>query len=290
MQYRHRGVSDPDQQWLLGELIAYLDDERSGAGGFQDMGEMWVPVRNGAGDATLRAGDASVRAVADRWEQFVDYLCLGLGQDLGRDVRPVRSRKHTAAARLDANASTLADTGKLAASIRVPDAAGDLTIEADLRARRVATSVAVSAPGDGRPLTRVNWLLRQLTDASGTVIVEASFVNTSTTTASALTEARESPQALLLPTDPKRPPRSFRVALSRPMGSKRGKGERSFVLETRKQTIDFYRDLMQNLRPWRAAPPKLPDEAEEPETAIPDAPAFTSDARDPGDATAPVAQ
>src|SRR5436190_6088400 len=42
MQYRHHGVSDPDQAWLLGELIAYLDDERSGASGFQDMGDKWV--------------------------------------------------------------------------------------------------------------------------------------------------------------------------------------------------------------------------------------------------------
>ena len=71
VQHRHRGVSDPDQAWLLGELIAYLDDERSGASGFQDMGETWVRVRDGAGDGTLRAGDKEVRDVAERWEQFV---------------------------------------------------------------------------------------------------------------------------------------------------------------------------------------------------------------------------
>jgi hypothetical protein len=68
--HRHRGVSDADQAWLLGELIAYLDDERSGASGFQDMGENWVKVRNGAGDGTLRAADAEVRDVAERWEQL----------------------------------------------------------------------------------------------------------------------------------------------------------------------------------------------------------------------------
>jgi hypothetical protein len=47
------------------------------------------------------------------------------------------------------------------------------------------------------------------------------------------------------------------------VGTKRGKGERSFVLETRKQAIDFYRDLVQELRPWRAAPAKLPEEPED---------------------------
>ena len=285
VQHRHRGVSDPDQAWLLGELIAYLDDQRSGASGFQDMGENWVKIRNGAGDGTLRASDPEVREVAGRWEQFVEYLCLGLGQDLGRDVRPVRPRKQTTAARLDANAAVLADAGILEAAIRVPDAAGDLMVQADLRTRRVVTSVSVEAPADGRPPTRVNWLVRQLKDAPDGLIIEASFINTKTSTASSLSAARENPKALLLDSDPHREPRSFRLALARPMGTKRGKGERSFVLETRKQAIDFYRGLVQNLRPWRAAPPKLPDEPDDaPETPTPEPPAFSGDERQPTEA------
>src|SRR5215210_1758047 len=283
VHHRHRGISDPDQAWLLGELIAYLDDERSGASGFKDMGENWVKVRNGAGDGTLRASDADVRDVAERWEQFVEYLCLGLGQDLGRDVRAVRPRKQTAAARLEANAAALADPGVLDAAIRVPDAVGPLLVQADLRTRKVITSVAVDAPTDGRPATRVSWLLRQLKEAPDGLLVEVSFTNTKATTAGLLSAAKEDAQSLLLANDPKRPPRAFRLALSRPMGTKRGKGERSFVLETRKQAIDFYRELVQNLRPWRASAPKLPDEPPEAtQPARPDPPAFSvTEARDP---------
>jgi hypothetical protein len=285
VQHRHRGVSDPDQAWILGELIGYLDDERSGASGFQDMGENWVKVRNGAGDGTLRAGDAEVRDVASRWDQFVEYLCLGLGQDLGRDVRPVRARKQTSAGRLDANCAALADLGALEAAIRVPDAVGPLVVQADLRTRKVITSVTVDAPGDGRPATRVKWLLRQLKDAPDGLVIEASFANSKTTTAALLSAAREDPQALLLANDAKRPPRAFRLALSRPMGTKRGKGERSFVLETRKQAIDFYRELVQNLRAWRPSAPKLPEEPEE-ETTAPQAepPVFSSPGREPTEA------
>jgi hypothetical protein len=290
VQHRHRGVSDPDQAWILGELIAYLDDERSGAGGFTDMGENWVKVRNGAGDGTIRASDAEVRDVASRWDQFVEYLCLGLGQDLGRDVRPVRPRKQTSALRLDAGCKSLAANGTLEAAIRVPDAAGDLILEADLRAKRVVTSVSIDAPGDGRPATRINWLLRQLREAPDGLVIEASFVNTKSTTAVLLKNAREDPQSLLLSADPKRPPRAFRLALSAPMGSKRGKGERSFVLETRKQAIAFYRDLVQDLRPWRAAAPKLPDEPREPtHEPSPDPPPFSAaDEREPAAASPPA--
>jgi hypothetical protein len=288
VQHRHRGVSDPDQAWILGELIAYLDDERSGASGFQDMGENWVRVRNGAGDGTLRSSDAEVRDVAGRWDQFVEYLCLGLGQDLGRDIRPVRPRKQTAAARLESDSAALADAGALVAAIRVPDAVGPLVVRADLRTRKVVTSVSVDAPGEGRPSTRVNWLVRQLKDAPDGLLIEASFANSKATTAALLRAAREDPQTLLLPNDPKRPPRAFRLALSRPMGTKRGKGERSFVLETRKQAIDFYRELVQNLRAWRPSAPKLPDEPEEQTGAPqPEPPTFSSaDAREPTEGVA----
>jgi hypothetical protein len=46
VQHRFRGIDDPDQAWILGELIAYLDHEKSGASGFQDMGDKWVKVRD----------------------------------------------------------------------------------------------------------------------------------------------------------------------------------------------------------------------------------------------------
>ena len=200
-------------------------------------------------------------------------------------MRPVRPRKQTAAARLDANAVALANGGTLEAAIRVPDAVGPLVVQADLRTRKVVTSVAVEAPGDGRPTTRVNWLLRQLKEAPDGLLVEVSFANTKATTAGLLSAAKEDAQRLLLANDPKRPPRAFRLALSRPMGTKRGKGERSFVLETRKQAIDFYRELVQNLRPWRAAPPRLPDEPEDaPEVPSAEPPAFSADEREPGEA------
>ncbi len=29
VHHRHRGISDPDQSWILGELIAYLDDDKT---------------------------------------------------------------------------------------------------------------------------------------------------------------------------------------------------------------------------------------------------------------------
>jgi hypothetical protein len=113
LQHRFRGVSDPEQAWILGELIAYLDHENSGASGFQDMGSGWVRVREGARQGTLRAADKEVRTVAERWEQFIDYLALGLSQDLGREVEPLRPRKQTLTDRIEALVQELVAHGTL---------------------------------------------------------------------------------------------------------------------------------------------------------------------------------
>ncbi len=289
VQHRHRGIADPDQAWLLGELVAYLDHEKSGASGFQDMGEHWVSVRTAAANETLRPRDPEVREVAERWEQFVDYMALGLGQDLGRDVTPVRPRKLSADARLDETVKTLAQTGRLEASVKVPDAIGNLRVEADLRTRRVTTSVDIDAPREGRPKTRITWLLRQLRHAAAGLRIEVSFAMVRESSSLLLSEALEAPERLLSATDPAREPRSFRIALSQKMGTKRGKEEGSFVNETRRQAIDFYRDLIQDLRAWQPSAPKLPrEERAESEPAQPEPPPFTArDQRDAGEGTDP---
>lgn len=260
MQHQHRGVQDPDQAWILGELIAYLEHEKSGAVGFEDMGQRWVQVRNAARDGTIRPKDPGVQDVVVRWEQFVEYLCLGLSQDLGVQVVSAQSRTRDGQAWTDALLKDLETDGTLSGSFRVPGAVGPIEVEADLRARLTRASVKVAAPKEGRAQTRVNWILRQLKKAPDDLRVEIQFARTKETTAMLLRDARENPAGLLSPTDPKREPRSFTLSLARPLGTKRGRGERSFVLETRRQVVSFYGDLVEGLSEWRPKAPKLPAE------------------------------
>ena len=260
MQHQHRGVRDPDQAWILGELIAYLEHEKSGAVGFEDMGQSWVQVRNAARDGTIRPKDPGVQDVVERWEQFVEYLCLGLSQDLGVQVVSAQSRARDGQAWTDALLKCLEGQGTLSGSFRVPGAVGPIETEADLRARLTRVSVKVAAPKEGRPQTRINWILRQLKKAPDDLRVEIQFARTKETTALLLKDARDNPAGLLSPTDSKREPRSFVLSLARPLGTKRGRGERSFVLETRRQVVSFYGDLVEGLSEWRPKAPRLPAE------------------------------
>jgi hypothetical protein len=75
--------------------------------------------------------------------------------------------------------------------------------------------------------------------------------------------------------------------MTRPLGLKSGKGQGSFVRETRRQVIHFYGELVQNLKPWQPKAPKLPEPpAQVPDTPQPEPPPFVAvEARDTGDAT-----
>jgi hypothetical protein len=257
VQQRYHGISDPDQEWVLRELIHYLSSEASGAVGFEDMGENWVTVRRSAHEGTLRPGNAAARDVAERWEQFTNYLALSLSQELGASVVAHRPRAQSMAARLDETVRSLVESGEMHSTLRIPDAVGPLEIRTDLRSRQTTTSVGIDAPREGRQKARFRWLIKQLADAPDDLRVEAAFPNARVTTTASLGSVREDPSSLYYPTEPKREPRAFVLARCRPMGQKRGRAEGSFVRETSAQAVEFYRDLVQNLKSWHAPAPKL---------------------------------
>jgi hypothetical protein len=151
---------------------------------------------------------------------------------------------------------------------------GPIGLEADLRTRQVTTTIEMPAPKEGRPKTRVNWLLRQLAEAPDDLRVEVRFSQVRATRSELLGDCSDSPEKLLLEDEPSREPRSFLLAQSRPMGKKRGRADGSFVAETRGHTTDFYRDLVQGLMPPRTKAPKIREDDQK--VAEPDPPLETS--------------
>lgn len=79
-----------------------------------------------------------------------------------------------------------------------------------------------------------------------------------------LSTVRENPAALVL--DPTKELRSFRLATSSTLGTKRGRGRGSFIDSVLTAVDGFYGEVLGSLRAWSAAPPKLrPVHAEPPE-------------------------
>ena len=171
-------------------------------------------------------------------------------------------------ARLAATAKGLAQHGILAAAIKVPDTAAPIDIEANLRTRQLITSTEFPAPRDGRAKGRIGWLLRQARDMPSNLRIEVRYPNAREPTIVRLHDALERPDRLLYSLDPKRDPRAFRLALAGDLGRKRGRGPGTFVGDSRAQLHDFYRDVLQRIRPWQPPAPRLPDGAIAPEPPV----------------------
>ncbi len=134
MQKEFRGVADPDQAWILGELIRYLEHPRSGALSFDDMGPNWVSVREAVAAGTLRPTDKSAGEVASRFDALIRFACLQLGRKLGTEVTPVlnREERNDPAVRTSKLVRSLVDNGTLFAAIRVPNTIAPIEISANL--------------------------------------------------------------------------------------------------------------------------------------------------------------
>lgn len=267
LQQANKVVGDPDQAWILAEFIRYLEHPKSGALDFDDMGPSWVHVRDRARTATVHAQDKGVVEVADRFGWLVSFAAMHLSRELGTKVRPMVSpaQLRDPARSLQQAVSELAATGRLSGSLRVPATVAPIKITADLRAGLIHCAVTVSAPREGRQTTRVNWLLRQLKNAPAHLCIEATSAwQHGRDPARTLAETRDDPKSLLQ--DSQQELRAFTLTLSSNAGTARGQGHGSFVNSVLAAVEKFYTEVVQHLKTWAPAPPRVrDDEAEVPD-------------------------
>lgn len=262
MQKEFRGVADPEQAWILGELIRYLEHPKSGAMSFQDMGEHWVSVRDAVAAGTLRSTDKTAQDVAANFDTLVRYAALRLGRRLGTEVTPVMSRAEASdpLARAAALAGDLVKEGTFTTALRIPNTVSDMTIVADLRSSKITCSFQVNAPREGRATTRVNWLLRQLRESPDGLRVEARAAYSRSDAAELLRDVRDDPSKLVI--DPTKEIRSFTVSHVAAGGTRRSAGRGGFIDSVLTAVDTAYEEIGQRLKVWSAAPPRLRSDAE----------------------------
>lgn len=265
VEQEHRGVSDPEQAYILSELIRYLKDERSGVVPFGGMGSAWTKVKDGARASTLRRADAEVEEIAARWDDLMRYVCLSFTSELGRRAQPVSVSGESAPSRRGRLKESLAASGVLDGRISIPDAVADISLVADLRARQLTVSTEVAAPRDAGSRGRVGWLVRQLRQAPPDTRVEARILRSREPLVATLGDLQESTDLLVPPKE--KEVRGFHVSLTRPMGVKRDVGKGSFIDSVVGTAEEFYRLVVQDLRAWKPTPPKLKVKPSEPDKA-----------------------
>ena len=225
----HRGVEDPDQAWILSELIRYLEHPNAGTFDFYDMGEHWVGVRDAIKNGTLRQSDKKAIEVAGKWEELLTFAALRLGRKLGDDVQEVLAAKERKdiAIRIENIVDAMVTRRRMHGTIRIPNTVADIKLTANMEAQQIEASVSIDAPETGRATTRINWLLRQLKSTPPEVRIDSWGIRSRESLSEMLGTARNNP-SLLIPPD-NREIAKFAVTLTRPMGLKRSGNKGSFI-------------------------------------------------------------
>lgn len=255
MEKEVHGIDDPEQTWILGELIRYLEHENSGALDFTDMGPSWTPVIDAVRTGLVKKDDQHTVDIATKFDGLVRYVCLKMGQRLGVEVTPRLSRKEvvTPEYRTSALAEELESNGTLSARIAIPGTVADLRLRCDIRARQICTMAVVPASGQARNQTRVNWLLRPLEEDLEDVVIEAQAPRR--VHAANIKEFREDLNEVLPANFPEI--QRFAVSQMHPMGlQKTTSGRTSFINSVVEAIDSFYVKILQRQRAWTPPAPK----------------------------------
>ncbi|MCY3910467.1 MAG: hypothetical protein OXF99_03080 [bacterium] len=257
-EHSHRGIDDPEQAWIVGELIRYLTHEKSGVLDFADMGDNWSDVLEGATNGSLSRRSPEVAEICQRWDQLLRFTTLKLGSEIGADVTEVIPRSHRQNPQLRNKefVTSLCTDGVLTGVLRVPDGAGDLSVSVDLKARKIMVSTQLAAPDDRTPRAAIVWLVRQMKNAPESVLVDVYQKSGRIPVTESLKQLREDPKAGL--PDSKQPPGKFLIRQQSNMGTgRRSTRRKGFIDSVVDAVIEFYGNVFQDLQAFVPRAPTL---------------------------------
>lgn len=269
----HIGVDDPEQAWILGEFVRYLQHDASGVLPLADMGSSWTAIRDAARAGTLNRRTVGLRDVARKIDEMHTFAALMLSTEIGEDVEVIHAKAiRDRPTRIDSFLKAMIEGDAVVGRLRIPHTAGDIFTEIDFRAQQMTASVDVKAPEDKGARGRIGWMVSQLGEADGRVVVEAYAKNARVPVSALLDSVREDRSVLL--GNQKSEPHRFvvkrRVAM--PQGRKSTSRKLGVVDGYMELLAGFYEGVVQDLTPWQQPAPrrKAPVEEEEPEPSVDD--------------------
>ena len=279
---------DPEQAFVLREVVRYLEHPSSGVRRFDRMNPEWRPlVRGIRNQRSFHRSSPEVENAVASWFQLERDICLMLGRRLNARIDVRLSRKHSAdpSARFRDACDALAATQTLRSALVVPNAAGDFEMEADLPRRTIACSMKLSAPRDRKTASgRTNWLLRQLRGVAGDDVIVRAFWPGAQKTQALLSEVRAD-VGRLAGERAGAAPTSFELAMIRDLAG-RCEGPKTFVEELKALAPEYYDRIGQRLRRWIPPPPPIEPAAERAQPPLAAGPPTAPGAR-PGDGADP---
>jgi hypothetical protein len=254
------GVVDPEQKYILGELIRYLSHTSSGVRQFDQMNTEWKSLVDSVkSDSPLRVSEGNIINSVASWHQELRDICLNLTRrlDTTATIKLPNSHRDCPDVRLKDDSKILVQEKILTANIDVPNVAGVIKLKADVRRRSISCSINVMAPKDKKTAKgRVNWLLRQLAKSNpDQVHVKANLPRRSVDCQSPLTTLRENPESIF-PENKIIAPVSFEVLMVHDIAGRFG-GRKTFIESIEALILAFFEEVAEHIKPWMPKPPQI---------------------------------
>lgn len=261
-----KGIEDPEQAYILSELVRYLDHDSSGITSLSRMPPHWkelcLSVQNGV---TLNKNLDYLSCSVSGWHQLLRHLTLNLSMAIGQpvDISLSRQREKDANLNFSEDCIYLAKESSLKADFNIPNAASKLTLTADVLRKVINISMKLEAPKDkSRATASINWLSRQLKGTNyENLSIRAYWPKRIPETMAAFDVVLENP-SILIPPNVKDLPTYLEVVRVVDLGVK-FKGLKTFVEEVSIQFPKFYHDAGQLLTKWVAQAPKIKEKEAE---------------------------
>lgn len=258
-------IEDPTQADLMQEIVSYLEYEKSGIRGFNQMKAGWrTTVDHVTAGATLRQSDRDLMEAAESWVQEENDMALILSRELGLLVQTGEKKfRSDYSARVTAEAKNLIDQKRLRSRFRVQGAASDIEVEADFGKRTLSMSVVLDAPQDQKLRGQIGWLKRQLTRCESKS--EALWPNVKSELSVDI-QVKYGGTERILPIDSEfdavienhrgKSFSRFSIVQVRDLG-KSFSSPRKYVEVAEQMFLDYYQAIVQNLKRWEPPAPPI---------------------------------
>ena len=259
---RTKEIEDPEQAYILSELVRYLDHDSSGITSLSRMPAPWkdlcTAVQNGV---VLNKNTEYLTDSVSGWHQLLRHLSLNLSMAISQpvDIVLTRQREKDAELNFSEDCILLAKESGLKADFSIPNAASKMTLTADVLRKVVSVSMKLEAPKDkSRATASINWLTRQFKgESTANLSIRAYWPKRIPETLASLESAVEDP-TVLIPLNVKDLPTYFEVVRVVDLGG-RFKGAKTFVEDVSMHFPKFYHDAGQHLTKWVAQAPQIKD-------------------------------
>jgi len=257
-------IADEDQIEIMREVVNYLEYEKSGVYGFNQMKKGWSSIVEKVNSgASLKQNDPDLEDTVISWQQEEKDMALILSRNLGVFVNSGEAKyRGNLKTRLNDDKKKIINNKFLTSILRIKGAVSDVKVKALFEKRIVEMSVSLKAPQDKTTRGQLGWIKHQIKNCNkknekifqkikNEILIEIIIKNSNKSERIGLTNIDN------IYTEIKnREIKEFKILFVKDYGKKFASRSK-FVEIIEEMVVNFYSGIVQFLYKWEKSAPKM---------------------------------